>query len=139
LVVLGFIAIVWVIRALLARSRLSSGGRLPAGDPGEEGSEPGGDIRYPAVSIRTFRNGCPAAEALKGQRFLPEEAPPLPLPDCKWARCTCQYAHHVDRRTGNVDRRRMIGDQREYPMSIGQDDPRATRGRRHRDGNITQT
>ncbi len=97
-----------------------------------------GGTRYPAVSVRTFRNGCPAAEALKGMRFLPEEAPPLPLPDCTWARCTCRYTHHVDRRTGNVDRRRMVGDQREYPLSVGTDDPRAGRGRRLRDSGPVQ-
>jgi hypothetical protein len=93
----------------------------------------GGDSRYPAVSIRTSRTGCPAAEALRGQRFLPEEAPPLPLPQCTWARCNCKYSHHVDRRSGNLDRRKMVGAERDYPLSMGDDDPRAGRGRRMRD------
>ncbi len=93
--------------------------------------------QYPAVSIRTYRNGCPAAEALRGKRFLPADAPPLPLPNCIWARCNCTYAHHVDRRTGNRDRRRMLAETGEYPLSIGEDDQRETRGRRLRDSDIT--
>jgi hypothetical protein len=105
-------------------------------DPGtasDSALEEGNGSRYPAVSIRTSRNGCPAAEALRGQRFLPDEAPPLPLPHCTWARCNCKYSHHVDRRSGNLDRRKMIGEERDYPLSMGDDDPRAGRGRRVRD------
>lgn len=110
--------------------RKTTGVQIPAQDYTD--AEAGG-TRYPAVSIRTFRKGCPASESLRGVRFLPEEAPPLPLPDCSWARCNCRYTHHVDRRTGNIDRRRMIGDQREYPLSVGSDDPRGSRGRRLHD------
>ena len=101
----------------------------PAGTDLEESS----GSRYPAVSVRTSRNGCPAAEALRGQRFLPEEAPPLPLPGCTWARCNCKYSHHVDRRSGNLDRRKMVGEERDYPLSMGNDDPRTGRGRRIND------
>jgi hypothetical protein len=41
---------------------------------------------------------CTAARALAGQRFLPEEAPRFPLPDCDQPECDCKYRHHGDRR-----------------------------------------
>ncbi len=133
LVVLLVVAVLWLALLLLGgsapRSRRIS---RPEGQD-ETDAEAGNGHRFPAVSIRTFRQGCPAAEAIKGKRFLPEEAPPLPLPECTWARCNCRYAHHVDRRTGNVDRRRMVGENREYPLSVGDSDPRGGRGRRARD------
>lgn len=61
--------------------------------------------RYAAVSVHTFRGGCPAAEEIKGRRFLVDEAPMLPLADCSWSKCNCRYAHHSDRRSGTRDRR----------------------------------
>lgn len=136
--VLIVIAVVWLTLPLFSRSsrRKLSRTQLPGQDCAD--AEAGSGTRYPAVSIRTFRMGCPAAEAVKGKRFLPEEVPRLPLSDCTWARCNCRYAHHVDRRTGNVDRRRMIGDEREYPLSVGPDDPRTGRGRRRRDMRLAQ-
>lgn len=87
---------------------------------------------YPAVSIRCA-NGCGAAQQLKGQRFLGSEAPPLPLADCDAPRCQCRYHHHVDRRTGNLDRRRLLGDKKEYVSFFGKEDPREGRGRRASD------
>lgn len=52
-----------------------------------------------AVSIAAAEPGCPEAEAMKGRRFLSNEAPRLPLPGCSqpWA-CRCVYRHHADRR-----------------------------------------
>jgi hypothetical protein len=61
--------------------------------------------RYAAVSIHTFRGGCPAAEEIKGRRFLVDEAPMLPLAACRWSKCNCRYTHHSDRRSGTRDRR----------------------------------
>ena len=137
------IALLVLAAAWIALSRFRGSPRRTAGNGHpvarqSADAEADGDSHYPAVSIRTYHNGCPAAEALKGQRFLPEEAPSLPLPNCIWARCNCTYAHHVDRRTGNLDRRKMIGDDREYPLSMGDDDPRGDRGRRSRDGGLSR-
>jgi hypothetical protein len=87
---------------------------------------------YPAVSIRCA-NGCGAAQQLKGKRFLGNEAPPLPLADCDAQHCQCRYHHHVDRRTGNLDRRRLLGDKKEYVSFFGKEDPREGRGRRASD------
>ena len=86
--------------------------------------------KYAAVSIQSFGRGCAAARALRGKRFLAREAPPLPLPDCGSERCGCRYFHHVDRRTGNLDRRRAGGGH-ETPASV--EEQRDGRGRRARD------
>jgi len=52
-----------------------------------------------AVSVVEGPRACPAAEGLRNKRFLSDEAPRLPLPDCSspW-RCKCKYRHHADRR-----------------------------------------
>ena len=81
---------------------------------------------YAAVSIHTARNGCPAAERIKGNRFLVREAPRLPLAQCNWSKCQCTYAHHYDRRTGNGDRRR-------HRESFAGNDRRDSFGRREAD------
>jgi hypothetical protein len=56
--------------------------------------------RHAAVEIvRGDQAGCAAVRALSGQRFLGEEAPRLPLPDCDQPECRCSYRHHEDRRS----------------------------------------
>lgn len=87
---------------------------------------------YPAVSIRCA-TGCDAAQELKGQRFLGNQAPSLPLADCDAQHCQCRYAHHVDRRTGNLDRRRLLGAKKDYMSFFGKEDQREGRGRRASD------
>lgn len=66
-----------------------------AGKPGMK-AEP----KFHAVSVEPGRNSCHSARALKGQRFLSREAPPLPLKNCMNDQCTCSYVHHEDRRAG---------------------------------------
>jgi hypothetical protein len=57
---------------------------------------------YHAVSIApSLGNSCRAATRHAGKRFLSEEAPTLPLPECTAAQCTCRYQHHEDRRSGS--------------------------------------
>jgi hypothetical protein len=124
-------AVAWLLLALLRGGKES--GKFPVARSESANSGIGEAVRYPGVSIRTYRNGCPAAEGLKGQRFSPEDAPSLPLAECIWSRCNCKYSHHVDRRAGNHDRRKMLGSEKEYPMSMGDDDQRGDRGRRTRD------
>ena len=62
---------------------------------------------FHGVAVETSRgdrHACRAAAAIAGQRFLSEEAPVLPLPDCDTPReCRCVYQHFTDRRT---DKRR---------------------------------
>ncbi len=60
--------------------------------------------RYHAVAIKYSENGCDAAKAMTGRRFLSSAAPRLPLPECDALECRCQFAQYKDRRT-NHDRR----------------------------------
>ena len=47
---------------------------------------------------------CDAAKAMTGRRFLANAAPRLPLPECDYIDCRCQFAHYKDRRSSR-DRR----------------------------------
>ena len=71
----------------------------------EASAAPASGVKKPgnthhAVSIVTGPRCCDEARALRGQRFLSREAPPLPLKDCGRADCTCRYEHYQDRRGG---------------------------------------
>lgn len=59
---------------------------------------------YHAVAIKYSENACDAAKAMTGRRFLSNAAPRLPLPECDFLECRCQFAHYKDRRAGR-DRR----------------------------------
>jgi hypothetical protein len=61
--------------------------------------------RFKAVSIISHGERCPESQALKGERFLPNEAPAIPLQDCSVEQCNCRYSRHVDRRSGEGRRR----------------------------------
>ena len=54
--------------------------------------------RFHGISLKPGRHACPAIQGLTGQRYLPEEAPSLPLPGCNQQKCQCTYSHHGDRR-----------------------------------------
>jgi hypothetical protein len=55
--------------------------------------------RYNAVEIVPREDACcEAVRAVAGQRFLPEEAPLVPLPDCDEPNCDCTYRRFDDRR-----------------------------------------
>lgn len=71
---------------------------------------PAADTRYHCVSIRPCVMPCTLAQQLAGRRFLPHEAPSLPLAGCRAAGAAgsgCVYAHHADRR--HQDRRADFG------------------------------
>ena len=53
---------------------------------------------------------CDASRALVGRKFTPEEAPKLPLADCKSTTCTCHYRRQPEQRKYH---RRMNSDRRE--------------------------
>lgn len=91
--------------------------RPPAPAPGRSADKPPGSTaprreplrkaiarRFHGISIREGLHSCPAVQALRGQRFLSDEAPALPLAGCNQEACQCAYAHHRDRRDGD-DRR----------------------------------
>src|SRR3981189_1697712 len=87
-------------------------------------AKPPGPVKEPwhAVSVVGGPRACPAAEGLRDKRFLSDEAPRLPLPECSspW-RCKCVYRHHPDRRA--IPRRET--DRGGFPR------PRLAKERRH--------
>lgn len=87
---------------------------------------------YPAVSVRCASQ-CDAQLAVKGQRFLCNEAPSLPLSGCTASHCDCRYVHHVDRRSGNLDRRQLLQSAQGTGVSSAAEDQRHGRGRRASD------
>ncbi len=85
--------------------------------------------KYHCVSIKHRRGACKAIMALEGKRFLPDEAPTFPLPDCDAKRCKCRYVHHDDRRH---DSRRSTDSG--YPkLEFDGQERRGQRGRRWTD------
>ena len=54
--------------------------------------------KFHGVSLRSGPHACAAVQALAGQRFLSDEAPPLPLSACDQQKCQCAYSHHANRR-----------------------------------------
>ncbi|MBO1271877.1 hypothetical protein J3L11_09525 [Shewanella sp. 4t3-1-2LB] len=66
-------------------------------------------LPFRAVSIECLGFPCKAVSKLSNKRFLPNDAPSLPLATCNNASCKCRYIHHEDRRAHNSDRRLKIG------------------------------
>lgn len=53
---------------------------------------------FHCVEVKTGNYACEAAKQLGGVRFLPNEAPSLPLPGCRAPECACSFVHYDDRR-----------------------------------------
>ena len=60
---------------------------------------------FPSVSIQFGPSACQAVKDLTDQRFLADDAPSVPLPNCNSANCTCKFVHHDVRREHDEDRR----------------------------------
>lgn len=60
---------------------------------------------FPSVSIQCGPSACQAVVDLSDHRFLANEAPKVPLPDCNSASCSCKFVHHDIRREQDEDRR----------------------------------
>jgi hypothetical protein len=75
---------------------------------------------------------CAAVSEFGKTRFLPNEAPQIPVSGCDAATCECRYARHWDRRASG-DRRSFIGLQTELYAADGNAERRAVRGRRKED------
>lgn len=84
--------------------------------------------KFHAVSIELGPNPCAAVSAIEGERFLSNDAPRLPLPDCTNPDCHCAYQHYDDRRDG-LRRDSDVGLLRAAP----EDERRDRRGRRDSD------
>jgi hypothetical protein len=70
----------------------------------ESRPQPKNEGEYHAVAIQYSENACDAAKAMTGRRFLSNAAPRLPLPECDFLECRCQFTHYDDRRASR-DRR----------------------------------
>ncbi len=89
---------------------------------------------FHGISIKfDEKNACDAAKAIADKRFLSNEAPPLPLPDCDSSNCQCKYAHYDDRRFGDSDRRITSSLQSTLHKAAGQSERRERKGRRKAD------
>jgi hypothetical protein len=88
---------------------------------------------FHAVSISPGEGSCSAADSVKIQRFLSEEAPKLPLEECGAADCRCKYIHHTDRRGGARDRRLGPAEKPDEIEFWSQRDRRLVFGRRQGD------
>lgn len=87
---------------------------------------------FHCVEAHAHHDCCAAVEALEGLRFLPADAPTLPLEGCDQAHCLCDYVHHEDRRAGS--RRTDFGFQHQTYGQHGEEEHRTTkRGRRKGD------
>ena len=110
-----------------------STGRKSTAKPGSRAKTPIRTARklFHGVSIHTGGlDACAASHALENRRFLPDEAPMLPLSDCSNpSGCRCKYQHYDDRRT-EARRESDIG----LPMKDHPNDARQGVGRRVTDG-----
>lgn len=78
----------------------------------------GASGNFRCVELRYPGDACDAVKRIGTRRFLPGEAPGIPMPGCDAARCTCRYAHHLDRR--HDDRRHPFAQQAsEPPPAVG--------------------
>ncbi len=79
-----------------------------SGKPRREGRRPGSNALRTArpvqrdpflcVEVQPGNPACAAASRLAGTRFLPDDAPILPVTGCNSHSCQCGYRHHDDRR-----------------------------------------
>jgi hypothetical protein len=83
---------------------------------------------YRCVELRYPGDACDAVKRIGAKRFLPGEAPGIPVPGCDAARCTCRYAHHEDRR--HDDRRHPFAQQASEPPSSAGGERRTKKDRR---------
>lgn len=86
---------------------------------------------YHSVAISNCNNPCEAVQRLKDNRFLPAEAPVLPLQGCTAQSCQCRYVHYDDRRED--DRRNPYGRYSSAPPAFIEQDRRNKSGRRNTD------
>lgn len=83
-----------------------------------------------AVGVVAAAGACQAVRGLADKRFLPTDAPRIPLYDCSSPlTCGCVYRHFPDRR-GNA---RRVMDRGAYRIHRGEERRQATRGRRAED------
>lgn len=73
-------------------------GRSPAARARPAGRPAG---NFHCVEIRHLDDACDAVKRFGDKRFLPGEAPEIPVAGCDAVTCSCRYVHHEDRRHGD--------------------------------------
>ena len=87
--------------------------------------------KWHAVEILSPKTACPAAQDLKGKRFLSSQAPLFPLPQCtRSGACGCVYRKYQDRRAEDRREQDATAIRR---AAIPSHDRRTKRGRRKSD------
>jgi hypothetical protein len=86
--------------------------------------------RHHCVEVRAGTPACEAVRQLEHVRFLPDEAPTLPVSGCTGMRCACRYVHYDDRRED--DRRNPYGQWANLPPAIKRERRSRTDRRRSR-------
>ena len=119
-----------VLCALLAtgafyvfRPLLSTGNsrQLITPQPVKPGPQP-----YRAAALACDGNACQAARELRGEKFLANQAPHLPLQTCDKGQCDCHFAFYSDRRS-------PISERRSLASAADDDERRRSNGRRRTD------
>ena len=113
----------------------SRGGRKQStGNDGRSGRKNRPIEQYPhrSASISSERSSCTceAVELIDDKRFLLNEVPPLPLPDCTSPNCKCAYVRHSDRRGFSSDRRALFSLNADLYAIGGDIEKRQLKGRR---------
>jgi hypothetical protein len=88
----------------------------------------GASDNYRCVELRYPGDACDAVKRIGAKRFLPGEAPGLPVPGCDRSHCNCRYAHHGDRR--DDDRRHPFAQHASLPPSSAGGERRTKKDRR---------
>ncbi len=107
-VAFSIIAIIILVASILLfrRTRATTKKRPP--DPDRLGKVQR-DTRFHSVSLENLSGACAAAYAIQGERFLPDAAPRIPLPECDAPVCNCVYVRQNDRRLSLNRRQRWAG------------------------------
>ncbi len=89
---------------------------------------------YYGVSIKAGVNTCEAVDKIRNERFLLEDAPKFPLPECNRSDCSCVAIPEDDRRAANDRRRYSFTAYGDYnPNSYFEKREKAKRDRRETD------
>ena len=102
--VILLLAWMWVKRGQSSDGPKKGPGKRPQPAAKEAVRKPVPSSEFHAVAIKFTSNACEAAKAIRGKRFLSNEAPRLPLPECDVSQCDCRFMHYKDRRAKD-DRR----------------------------------
>jgi len=103
IVLLAILIAVWLLYRSKNNQSTTAGPKRPTPPSPRRSSE------FHAVSIKYVSSACEAARSMKDKRFLSNEAPRLPLPDCDVVQCKCRFVHYRDRRTGEDRRDQYAG------------------------------